>query len=107
MPPLLTRVFLCGLVSLTVVPAVLSFGRGKPREAPAELLAGPIWRLTKFFNQRRWSTLGGVTVVGLVAAAATWRVAPDTSMESFFRPDSGPAEADRFMRERFGGSTFV
>ena len=52
-------------------------------------------------------TLGVTIGVGILAASMTWRVVPDTSMDSFFRPDSEPAEAERFMREHFGGSVFV
>lgn len=100
-------VFLCGLISLVVVPAVLSYSRGKPVAAPAERLAGPIWRISSLVHKGRWVTMGVLILVCAIAASATWKVAPDTSMESFFRPGSGPAEADRFLRERFGGSIFV
>jgi predicted RND superfamily exporter protein len=100
-------VFLCGLISMVVIPAVLSFSRSAPREAPAERLAEPIWRMSRAINRHRWTSFIGVLIVSAIAGSQAWRVAPDTSLDSFFRPDSGPAQADRFLRERFGGSIFV
>lgn len=100
-------VFLCALLSLVVVPAVLSFGRGKPIRPPAEKLGKPIETLALAARRHRWITLAVVAIVGAVAGATAWSVAPDTSLESFFRPGSEPAESDRFLRERFGGSLFI
>jgi predicted RND superfamily exporter protein len=100
-------VMCCGLVALVVIPAVLSFSRSKARRAPAERLAPPISRWALAVRARRWTTVGSLLALALLAAATTWRVVPDTSLESFFRPGSEPAEAERFLRDRFGGSTFV
>lgn len=100
-------VFLCALLSLVVVPAVLSFGKGKPTRPPAEKLGRPIETLAVTARRRRWVTFGAVAIIAAVAGATAWSVAPDTSLDSFFRPGSEPAEADRFLRERFGGSLFI
>jgi len=100
-------VFLCGLLALVVVPCVLSYSRGKPAAAPAERLAGPIWWLIRGARRLRWLTLGAAIGIGLLALSMVWRVVPDTSVDSFFRPESGPARTDRFMREHFGGSIFI
>lgn len=100
-------VFLCGLLAMIVVPAVLSFGRGKPKAPPAERLGPPITKAAVGVRRHRWVTFTIVLAIGAFAATAAWRVAPDTSMESFFRPGSGPARADQFLRDQFGGSVFV
>ena len=101
-------VTLCALVALVVMPAVLSFGSDKAgRAAPAELLAEPIWRLCSAINRRKWAALLIITLVAAAAGSMAWRVTPDTSIKNFFRPDSEPALANRFMRDNFGGSMFV
>jgi len=102
-------VSLCALVALAFVPAVLSFGRAgaSDKPPPAERLAEPLWRFSRLVNQRRWMTLGVVFAVAAVAGFWALRVAPDTSMENFFRPDSEPAQAERFLRQQFGGSMFL
>jgi predicted RND superfamily exporter protein len=100
-------VFLCALAALVVIPAVLSYGGSKTGPAPAEALAGPIWWLGRSTNRRRWLTMGVVIGVSALAGSMAWRVAPNTSIKNFFRPDSEPARANDFLRDRFGGSMFV
>lgn len=101
-------VFLCGILALVIVPAVLSFARGKaPAKAPAERLAGPVAAMALATRRHKWATVGTTLAVGALAGAMAWRVVPDTSLDSFFRPDSMPARSDAFLREQFGGSVFV
>ncbi len=100
-------VILCGVVALVAIPAVLSFGRGKPGPAPAERLGEPIRRWGAAVRRHPVLTVALLLVVSLGAAVLARRVAPDTSLNSFFRPDSEPARSARFLRERFGGSLFV
>lgn len=100
-------VFLCAILAMVVLPAALSFGRGKPIKPPAAKLARPITRLSLGARKHRVVTFVVVAIICAITGAMAWRVVPDTSMDSFFRPDSPPAEADRFLRERFGGSVFV
>lgn len=100
-------VTLAGFTALVVVPAVLSFSRRPSKPPPAERLGGPMMALAVWCRRHRWVTLGLALAIAAVAGSTAWSVGADTSLDSFMRPESAPARADRFLRERFGGSVYV
>jgi predicted RND superfamily exporter protein len=100
-------VLLAGFMALVVVPAVLSFSKRQSKPPPAERLGAPLMALAVACRRHRWVTFGVALAVTAVAGSTAWSVASDTSIDSFFRPDSPQAQSDRFLRERFGGSTYV
>jgi predicted RND superfamily exporter protein len=100
-------VFLSAALALVVIPAVLSYARAMPKPPPALKLGPFLSSLAVRCRTHRWVTLGVTLAVMAGAGVTAWKVAADSSMESFFRPGSEPAEADRFLRGHFGGSTFV
>jgi predicted RND superfamily exporter protein len=101
-------VIACWLVSLTLVPAVLTLWPRRAREGHKLVLLGEamvaLWGAAR--RRRAW-VLALAVAVGVCALKPMRRVAVRMDPRAFFRPGSEPARADEFLDQRFGGSTFV
>ena len=95
------------LVSLVFVPAVAVLVR-----LPGRFGAGaapPRWpvRLVMTLQRQRPTAAIVLFLLALAGAGFTLRVDTRTDHTAFYAEDSAPAAADAFLREHFGGSTFV
>ena len=94
-------------LSLTFVPAVIVLLRLAPRPVGAGGIDAACARLGAWLaTQRRWVLLA-VVPVAAAGVVYTLRVDDRIDQAAFYSEESPPAQADRFMRDRFGGSTFV
>jgi predicted RND superfamily exporter protein len=95
------------LLSLTFVPAVLALTGARSKPLGADALVARLGRLVRAVTQRRAVVAIGLAAVTAIGAFLTSRV--DARMESsaFFAKDSPPDRAERFLRDRFGGSQFI
>lgn len=95
------------VLSLTFIPAVLSFSKRVPRSLGSTLLAKPLGRLGMMAQRRRtWA----LVVAGVLAVAGVFgvlRIAPDATLETFFSKGSEPDKANRFLDRNFGGSVYL
>ncbi len=96
-------------VALVVLPAALTLWPLPPRrQEPGEgRLDRALVRLAERVNAKRWWVLGSTAALGLFFAAQIPSIETKMDTGSFFAEGSAPAEADRFMAERFGGSVFL
>ena len=96
------------VLSLTFVPAVIRLLELKPGNGDGP---GPVARMLSLsagWTVRHRLGVGAVlAVVVLVGAFFTARVDNRVDQRAFYRADSPPDLADRFLTERFGGSIFV
>ncbi len=101
-------VLLCWLVSLTVVPAVISLW---PRQAVATValarLGDAMWALWRWATRRRVLVLSLTLLGGALLLRPMLAVRVRMEPRAFFRKGSDPERAERFLVERFGGATFV
>jgi len=100
-------VAMTGLLSLTVIPAVLSFGRKVPRKLGAALLARPLGQLGGWAVKNRGWTVIGTSVIALAGLIGVTRIAPDATLKTFFKEGSEPDQANRFLDRHFGGSVYL
>lgn len=98
---------LTGLLAMTVIPAVLSFGRSVPRALGATLLAAPLGRMGGWAVEHRIQTLVVAVVLAIVGLVGVLRIAPDATLKTFFANNSEPDQANRFLERHFGGSVYV
>jgi predicted RND superfamily exporter protein len=101
------------LMAVVFVPAAIRVlrlkqsGVGRKAEGTPGLVARLTERMVHFARQQK---LAVVLALGAVAAICAFGIEKvDTRMDNatFFDPGSEPDRADKFMRERFGGSQFV
>jgi predicted RND superfamily exporter protein len=100
-------VAMTGLFALTVIPAVLSFGRKVPRKLGTALLGKPLGKLGGWAVKNRGWTVIGTSVIALAGLIGVTRVAPDATLKTFFQEGSEPDEANRFLERHFGGSVYL
>ncbi|MBW2527193.1 MAG: MMPL family transporter, partial [Deltaproteobacteria bacterium] len=95
------------ILALTFIPAVVRLlglkGR-RPAEGP---LSRALVRVVRFAHGRRRAFAAGLLLVGAAAALTAGRVEARMENAAFFSAGSPPDQAERFLRERFGGSTFL
>lgn len=95
------------ILSLTFVPAVIYLVRlkGKPAEAqgPARF---HVW-LTTLPQRHRWVV--GAALAAVTVASGVYVGKLDSRMDNaaFFSKNSPPDQAETFLRDQFGGSSFV
>jgi len=92
--------------AVTFIPAVISVSGLKGSDTPLGLGA-PTAAIVAAARRHRKAGFAFGLVAAVVASAFVGRV--DTRMDNaaFFTPDSPPDQAERFLRERFGGSTYA
>ena len=100
-------VAMTGLFALTVIPAVLSFGRKVPRKLGTALLAKPLGKLGGWAVKNRGWTVAGTSVIALAGLIGVTRIAPDATLKTFFQDGSEPDKANRFLERHFGGSIYL
>jgi predicted RND superfamily exporter protein len=93
-------------LSVTFVPAVIRVADLKPRLALDNHTSKGMIRFTTAMARHRLPV--GVGLVALAAASALFvgRIDSRIDNSSFYSAKSPPAQAERFLRERFGGSQF-
>jgi predicted RND superfamily exporter protein len=101
-------VIICWLTSLTLVPAVVAIW---PRHASQHLSLEVLgdWMVATWHWARRQRR--ALIVLAIVVASCTvgpmLRVHVRMEPRAFFRVESDPWRAERFLDERFGGATFM
>jgi predicted RND superfamily exporter protein len=100
-------VALTGLFALTVIPAVLSFSRKVPKSLGSALLARPLGRLGAWAVANRGWAIIGMAVLAVAGLIGVTRIAPDATLKTFFKEDSEPDQANRFLERHFGGSVYL
>lgn len=95
------------VLSLTFVPAVVVLLRMSPRPVGAGAFGQLMARSAAAVGKNRVRV--GIPVVILLVLAGGMVTQVDARMDqrAFYNPDSAPDLADRFLRERFGGGSFV
>jgi hypothetical protein len=101
-------IFVCWLLSLTVLPAVVA-AWPRPYEKHRQLLAleDLLERLWTWVQGRRWLIVAGGVILLAVSAGYASQVQVRMEPRAFFRPGSEPARAQAFLDARFGGSQFL
>ncbi|MCK9521647.1 MAG: MMPL family transporter [Proteobacteria bacterium] len=100
-------VLLTLLLAFTVIPSVLSFSKKPPAGLAASQFARFFAKIGAFAARRRKRILALAVAVGFFSTFGVMRIAPDATLESFFADDSGPALANDFLVEHFGGSNYL
>ncbi|MBN2804084.1 MAG: MMPL family transporter [Deltaproteobacteria bacterium] len=100
-------VAITALLALTVVPAILSFGKKTPKKITEIIPVKPLGKIGGFSGKYRKFILLICAVLGLISLSGMMRIAPDATLDSFFSKDSEPALANKFMVRNFGGSTYL
>ncbi len=96
-----------GILALTVIPAVLSFGKTVPHSLGAAILAKPLGKFGGWAAAHRKWAIAGAIFLGIASLDGIQRVAPDATLKSFFKDGSEPDEANKFLDRHFGGSVYV
>jgi len=95
------------MLAMTAIPAILSFSRRLPGRITEILPSGPLYTLGGFAARNRVPVLAACAILAAVSLAGVTRIAPDATLESFFKEDSEPDRANRFLTRHFGGSTYL
>ncbi|MEM6788986.1 MAG: MMPL family transporter [Myxococcota bacterium] len=95
------------LLSLTFVPAVIWVAGLRARQLEAKGRGPWLAMLVAAAQRRRRSVTLGLGVLVASGAALSARVEARMESAAFFADGSPPAEANAFLSERFGGSTFL
>lgn len=95
------------LLALTVIPAAMSFSRRLPTRLGAEPLARSLGRLGGWSLAHRKVVLATAIVLSAVSLLGVMRVAPDSTLRTFYSDGSEPDRANRFLERHFGGSVYL
>ena len=94
------------LLSVTFVPAVIRLMALRGRK-PGVDLSGPTVALVVACRRHRRVLVGLIFVIAAGASTLVTTVKARMDNAAFFDPGSPPDLADRFLSEKFGGSTFL
>lgn len=94
-------------LSLTFVPAVVRVAELRARVLAKSVFRDGLVRAFRGVIASRRAVLGGLVVVAAAGALLVGRVEARMESAAFFAPESTPAVAERFLSDRFGGSTFL
>ena len=95
------------LLSVTFVPAVIRLMNLEPRAVGSGPIGRGLGREVARIGRYRGRVCAGLAMLLVVAGALASRVDDRLDQAAFYDPGSPPDRADRFLRERFGGSNFV
>ncbi len=100
---------ICGLVAMTVIPAVLSRWPIERRGATraSEAIDNALVSMAENSRQNRWAVILILALVGGFFGSKLSNVATRMDTRSFFEEGSEPERADVFMSEQFGGAVFL
>lgn len=98
---------LAGLLSLTFIPAVLSFAKRPPRPVQEAATGRFFGRLGDFSSRHPKSVMVVALVIALAGGVGVIRIAPDATLKTFFAEGSEPDRANAFLARNFGGSTYL
>ncbi len=99
-------ILLALLVTLTLLPALLSFSKDKPFVAKVKKPAsrGFLAPVARLVHRRKFAVLiGGLVVVGFSVVAIP-RIVKDVDWSLCLQKGSDPYHAEMLLREKFGGS---
>ena len=99
--------FLALVVTLTLLPALASYGAGRPAAGVRAGGSGPrtvTVGVGRFVYRRRWVVLLGGTAALAVAAAGIPRIVKSVDWTLCLQRGSSPFHAEMLLREKFGGS---
>ncbi len=95
------------ILSLTFIPAVIRIAELKGKARGESLLRRLLVLVTVFSHQHRKGLIGVLAALTLAGAALTGRVEARMENAAFFAAGSPPDRAERFLRDKFGGSQFI
>jgi predicted RND superfamily exporter protein len=101
-------VLLCWLTSLTLVPAVVAlWPRKAHQEVQLDRVGDALVAMWHWAQRHRRLLFAGALVLGALTVGPMLRVRVRMEPKAFFRQGSEPWLAERFLDQRFGGSTFA
>ncbi len=100
-------VAITGLLAITVIPAVLSFSGRVPSSLGAARLAYPLGRIGGWSATHRKPAIVVGILLAVISLVGVFRIAPDATLENFFKKGSEPDEANKFLERHFGGSSYL
>lgn len=95
------------VLSVTFVPAVLALSGAQARKLGGERPKAWIGAFAARMATHARPVALGLAVVAVVFGALASKVDARMENSAFFAKDSPPAQAERFLKERFGGSQFI
>ncbi len=95
------------LLAITAIPAILSFSKHVPSKLGSSLMAKPLGKLGHWAERHRSWALSIAVIMAVAGVFGVLRIAPDPTLETFFKKGSEPDEANRFLERNFGGSVYL
>jgi predicted RND superfamily exporter protein len=95
------------LLALTVIPAAMSFSRNLPTRLGAAPLARSLGRLGAWSLGHGRVVLASAVILSAVSVVGAVRVAPDSTLRTFYADGSEPDQANKFLERHFGGSVML
>ncbi|MBN2529771.1 MAG: MMPL family transporter [Deltaproteobacteria bacterium] len=94
-------------MALILTPALLSFQKSPPHALKGFLPLKPLALLGAFSEKHPRSVLIASIVIAAAGATGIRHMAPDATMETFFKKGSLPDKANRFLERNFGGAIYL
>ena len=94
------------MLSVTFVPAVIRVADLKARVSMVNHTSKGMIRFATVMGEHRVAIGAGLGALALVSAVFVGRIDSRIDNSSFYSAKSAPAQAETFLRERFGGSQF-
>jgi uncharacterized protein len=95
------------ILALTVIPAAMSFSRSVPTKLGAAPLAKSLGRLGAWSLRHGKAVLACAVILSAVSLVGVLRVAPDSTLRTFYSDGSEPDRANKFLERHFGGSVML
>jgi len=95
------------VLSLTFVPAVIVLFPRPKKAAMGGPLLPLMQRIAAFASTRRKAAIVLFSVISALGLSAAGAVSTRMDLAAFFDADAPPAQAERFMEAKFGGSQFL
>ncbi|MDJ0764444.1 MAG: MMPL family transporter [Myxococcota bacterium] len=96
-----------GVQALVVIPSVLCFFDRVPPRVDRKRLPLSLGCVAKWASGHRRIVLIGAVLVACVGLVGVARIAPDTTLKTFFHKESEPDRANAFLTRHFGGSVYL
>ncbi len=95
------------VLSITFVPAVIRLLNLKSRRLKDSVFRRALVSLASWARRHRRPVIGGLVILAGLGSAFAGQVEARMENRAFFAEGSPPEQADRFLREQFGGSMFI
>jgi predicted RND superfamily exporter protein len=95
------------VLAMTVIPAAMSFSRRLPTRMGAAPLAKSLGRLGEWALGHGRAILIAAAILAGASVVGAVRVAPDSTLRTFYADGSEPDRANKFLERHFGGSVML